>query len=162
MAETTAFSGSIDGGSGSDTLIFTNQFTNNFAGATFQGIEATSLGGTLTIDTAQAGNLGTIDVTATSAAVTLATAGTAVFGPVTVGSGETLTFTANNVGGVNVSFASGSQINGPALSCSTAAAATIASPVPTGRTVSTAALGNDTLSGGTGTTSCETRHADGR
>ncbi len=78
--ETTAFSGSIDGGSGSDTLIFTNEFTNNFAGATFQGIEATSLGGTLTIDTAQAGNLGTIDVTATSAAVTLATAGTAFWG----------------------------------------------------------------------------------
>ncbi len=64
FAETHGFSGSIDGGSGSDTLIFTNQFTNNFAGATFQGIEATLLGGTLTIDTAQAGNLGTIDVTA--------------------------------------------------------------------------------------------------
>jgi hypothetical protein len=47
FAETAAFgtfngiSGSIDGGTGTDTLIFTNQFTNNFAGATFQGIETT-------------------------------------------------------------------------------------------------------------------------
>ena len=76
-----AFNGGIDGGSGSDTLIFTNRFTPHFAGTTFQGIEATLLGGTLTIDTAQADNLGTIDVTAANAGVTLATAGTADFAP---------------------------------------------------------------------------------
>ena len=126
--ETTAFSGSIDGGSGSDTLIFTNQFTNNFAGATFQGIEATSLGGTLTIDTAQAGNLGTIDVTATSAAVTLATAGTGVFGPVVIGDGKTLTISSGSAGS-NVSFAAVNQITG------------------TGKVVFNGGSGNDTFTG---------------
>ena len=148
-AETSnGFSGSIDGGSGSDTLIFTNQFTNNFAGATFQGIEATSLGGTLTIDTAQAGNLGTIDVTATSAAVTLATAGTAVFGPVTVGSGETLTFTANNVGGVNVSFASGIVNAGTVVFNGSSGNDSFTGT--DGADSLNGGAGNDTLSGGTG------------
>src|SRR5262249_28686778 len=85
-AETTAFGGGIDGGSGSDTLIFTNQFTNNYAGATFQGIEKTDLFGTITIDTAQASGLGSIELinlaspaAAQSATVTLAAAGTGVF-----------------------------------------------------------------------------------
>ena len=128
-AETSnGFSGSIDGGSGSDTLIFTNQFTNNFAGATFQGIEATSLGGTLTIDTAQAGNLGTIDVTATSAAVTLATAGTGVFGPVVIGDGKTLTISSGSAGS-NVSFAAVNQITG------------------TGKVVFNGGSGNDSFTG---------------
>ena len=106
-SEITSFSGSIDGGSGSDTLIFTPSFTNNLAGASIQGIETTLLGGTITIDTAQAANLGAIDLTAANNAVTLATVGTGVFGPVTVDSGETLTVTANAAGGVNISFASG-------------------------------------------------------
>ena len=62
-AETSnGFSGSIDGGSGSDTLIFTNQLHEQLCRRHLPGHRGDfAVGGTLTIDTAQAGNLGTID-----------------------------------------------------------------------------------------------------
>ena len=127
-AETSAFSGSIDGGSGNDTLIVTSGFANNFAGATFQGLETTLLSGTITIDAAQAGGLGSIDLTAANGGVTLATAGTGVFGPVVIGNGETLTISSGSAG-ANVSFAAGSQITG------------------TGKVVFNGGTGNDSFTG---------------
>ena len=112
------------------------------------------LDGTITIDTAQAGNLGLIDLTAANAGVTLATAGTGVFGPVTVGSGEILTISSSAAGAVNVSFASGTIRYGHCR-VQRQQRRTTALPAPTGQTPSTAmavttrstAAGNDTING---------------
>ena len=60
--------------------------------------------------------------------MTLAAAGTGVFGPVVIGDGETLTIS-SGAAGANVSFAAGSQITG------------------TGKVVFNGGIGNDSFTG---------------
>src|SRR5262249_31358635 len=123
--------------------------SNNFAGATFQGIETTQLSTGITIDTAQASGLGTIDLTAANASVTLAGAGTGVFGPLVIGNGETLTISSGSAGS-NVSFAAANQITGTGkVVFNGGSGADIFTGTEVADTINGGA-GNDTLSGGAG------------